>query len=286
MRGCQRPSAVRSSCGRHLATLRSYAGVSAPLLRVLCSSRPPLPASSSLPQVCSLLCLSNSQAPCSFLRMMRVEMTALNALSLTIVTGRWMLPEHHVLPRGQGASFSAALNSETGLLQIHYALPAKPARASGDEGVCLQNGGFQRPFDGRHRTLRRTSERCCRDCFPMIHFCSSRAMQLACLVAQDHTGRGREPAALHSRRRRAAISDLVSLLQDKNPQRTIGERWSRICVVVSCMWVRRLCWSFCLFLMASNRHAASVGAEGARPKRSARFVSFTRTALLFWQLLR
>ena len=93
-------------------------------------------------------------------------MAALNVLSFAIVTGRWIFPEHHVLSRGQGASFSAVLNAEVGLLQIQYALPARAARASGDELVCLRNGGFQRPFDGRHKTLRRTSEVGCGDCFP------------------------------------------------------------------------------------------------------------------------
>ena len=118
--------------------LESYAVVSFSVLRVLCSSRPPLSASSSLSEVWCLLCLSNTQALCSNpLWMIRVEMTALNALSLTIVTGRWMCPEHHVLPRGEGVSFLVASNAEAGLLQIQYVLPARTARASGDEGVCL-----------------------------------------------------------------------------------------------------------------------------------------------------
>ena len=160
-----------------------------------------------------------------------VEMTALNALSLTIVTGRWMFPEHHVLPRGEGVSISVASNAEAGLLQIQYALPARPACASGDEGVFLRDDGFQRPFDGRHRALRRATEGCRGDCFPMMLSCSLRAPQPACLIINDHTGRGREPEALSLRRRRAAVGDLVSLLH-KSPQRTTGSRWGGMRVVV------------------------------------------------------
>ena len=43
------PCAVQSSCGRHLATLKSYAPLSAPTVQVLCSLCPPLQAPSSLP---------------------------------------------------------------------------------------------------------------------------------------------------------------------------------------------------------------------------------------------
>ena len=66
----------------------------------------------------------------------------------------------------------------------------------------------------------------------MILSCFSRATQPACLVTQDHTSRGGGPAAANSRCRRVAVGDLVSLTQDKNLQRAIGERWSRICVGV------------------------------------------------------
>ena len=58
------PCAVQSSCGRHLATLKGHGALSASPVQVLCSSCPPLPAPSSLPQVRVLLCLSNAQVLC------------------------------------------------------------------------------------------------------------------------------------------------------------------------------------------------------------------------------
>ena len=85
--------------------------------------------------------------------------------------------------------------------------------------------GGTRPCGGRAKVVVETAS-------PMMLSYSLRATQPARLGINDHTGRGRELEALHLERRRAAVGGSVFFLQDKNPQRTTDEGWSRMYVGV------------------------------------------------------